>query len=102
MGWSNCGEDSAGRPIGYAFEATCDHQGCNSKINRGLSYACGDMHGETELGCERYFCEEHRHIAVEDGDRCISVCNGCAKELIESEEWLGCSEDCVLKRINDI
>jgi hypothetical protein len=72
MGWANCGEDSAGRPIGYAFAATCDHPGCDKEIDRGLAYACGGMHGEGCLGgeddidweasypsCEKYFCYEH-------------------------------------------
>lgn len=102
MGWANCGTDSEGRSIGYAFIAVCDHPNCTSEIDRGLGYACGDMHGETELGCEKYFCEKHRHVVVEDGDRYVRVCNECAKELIESEEWRDCSEDGVLKRRNDI
>jgi hypothetical protein len=50
MGWANCGEDSRGRPIGYAWEATCDRPGCNAKIDRGLAYACGGMHGNEALG----------------------------------------------------
>lgn len=45
MGWGNCGRDSKGRPIGYLHAATCDHPGCDAKIDRGLSYACGQMHG---------------------------------------------------------
>lgn len=58
MGWANCGNDSQGRPIGYAVEATCDHPGCKTKIDRGLAYACGGMHGDSD-GCEKYFCTEH-------------------------------------------
>lgn len=60
MGWANCGFDSQGRPIGYAHEAICDHPGCDQKIDRGLAYACGGMHGD--LGgeaCEKYFCGKH-------------------------------------------
>ena len=34
MGWGNCGTDSQGRPIGYIFEAICDHPGCKEKIDR--------------------------------------------------------------------
>lgn len=63
MGWANCGEDSKGRPIGYAVAATCDHPGCEAKIDRGLAYACGGMHGE-EDGCEGYFCEKHRSSTI--------------------------------------
>jgi hypothetical protein len=68
MGWANCGEDSKGRPIGYAHAATCDHPGCTAEIDRGLSYACGGMHGESSAqgvhsGCEGYFCAEHLRSA---------------------------------------
>lgn len=62
MGWANCGEDSEGRPIGYAHPATCDHPGCDAKIDRGLSYACGGMHGTAEFDCEKYFCGKHMLI----------------------------------------
>ena len=62
MGWADCGTDSNGRPIGYAFAATCDHQGCEAKIDRGLGYACGGEHGEGEHYCELYFCASHLFI----------------------------------------
>lgn len=84
MGWSDCGEDSRGRPIGYAFEATCDHPDCEAKIHRGLAYACGGMHGEDEESCEGYFCERHRGNVIEipdggrqSGTRCIAICDAC-------------------------
>ena len=59
MGWGDCGHDSNGRPIGYVFAATCDHPGCDAQIDRGLSYACGGMHGEDDHSCEGYFCGKH-------------------------------------------
>lgn len=65
MGWANCGEDSLGRPIGYAHGATCDHKDektgkrCRARIDRGLAYACGGMHGADEFSCEGYFCARH-------------------------------------------
>lgn len=65
MGWSNCGEDSRGRPIGYAHIATCDHPGCGAKIDRGLSYACGGMHGEEGAACEGYYCSQHMVSGIE-------------------------------------
>lgn len=59
-----CGNDSAGRPIGYGVTATCDHPGCMEQIDRGLGYACGGMHGPEDAHgdecCERYFCGKHR------------------------------------------
>ncbi len=88
MGWADCGNDSKGRPIGYGFPATCDHQGCSAEIDRGLSYACGGMHGDNDPdgSCEGYFCPEHLATAVNaDGD-CRSFCFECAKLLPDEEE----------------
>lgn len=78
MGWADCGKDSNGRPIGYAHEATCDYKGCNAKIDRGLAYSCGGMHGtgEEDFDCEGYFCSKHLTF-VEGFKHC--VCLNCAK-----------------------
>lgn len=88
MGWANCGKDSKGRPIGYSWPATCDHPGCDAKIDRGLSYACGGMHGDSDtcpttdngVCCEGYFCGKHMMVACPDGEGgpCIPVCFACA------------------------
>lgn len=64
MGWANCGTDKRGRPIGYAHVATCDFEGCDEVIDRGLAFACGGMHGEVDKGdagafCDGYFCHDH-------------------------------------------
>ena len=85
MGWANCGTDSKGRPIGYAHAATCDHPGCDAKIDRGLAYACGEMHGEDDGTCEGYFCEQHRTRRLIDG-RWVDVCLGCAALTRDDEE----------------
>lgn len=67
MGWSNCGTDSRGRPIGYGHAATCDHPGCEAQIDRGLAYACGSEHGASGWYCDRYYCEKHLYFpAIED------------------------------------
>lgn len=88
MGWGNCGTDSNGRPIGYVHEAECDHPDCSEKIDRGLSYVCGDMHGEDEVSCERYFCAKHRQEWVKQCDGRITViCDNCAKQLRDAGEW---------------
>jgi len=84
MGWADCGTDSNGRPIGYAFEATCDFPGCDKKIDRGLSYACGNMHGETTWGCEGYFCGEHMLFTDAEHDR--QLCLKCHKTMEEDGE----------------
>lgn len=96
MGWSDCGTDDLGRPIGYGFAATCDHPECEKKIDRGLAYVCGGMHGcepvynaqgEFINTCGRYFCEDHRIWvdAYDDGgkEKCFEVCAACVKEIAE-------------------
>lgn len=94
MGWANCGEDSKGRPIGYAHEATCDHPGCDAKIDRGLSYACGDMHGTSPAKgsfdvCEDYFCGDHRTFVEVPGEGArgggVAVCAQCRLALLEAK-----------------
>lgn len=89
MGWANCGTDSKGRPIGYAHAATCDHPGCEAQIDRGLSYACGGMHGERATVaddadvCEGYFCPEHLDVLEipdgDDGSRWVQACSTCVE-----------------------
>ena len=79
MGWADCGKDSNGRPIGYAFEATCDYPGCDKQIDRGLAYACGPMHGENGYDCEKYFCEEHLHSVETIDGECEGICAECLK-----------------------
>ena len=74
MGWSYCGTDSDSRDIGYSIDATCDHKGCNKKIDRGLAYACGGMHGQNEYDCEKYFCYEHLILHTTES---IFVCPEC-------------------------
>jgi len=81
MGWGSCGTDSKGRPIGYSHPATCDHKGCRKKIDRGLGYACGGMHGSADT-CEGYFCEDHmKHAYVPGEGGWKQVCFACDEEL---------------------
>lgn len=85
MGWGDCGTDSEGRNIGYVWEAICDHEGCETEIDRGLGYACGGMHGEDEHSCEKYFCGEHlRYAELPDGE-CVQLCHECYKLLEEQQ-----------------
>jgi hypothetical protein len=85
MGWGSCGNDSQGRPIGYSWVAFCDHPGCINKINRGLAYACGGMHGEGgqhgDWGCDKYFCPEHLTFGRKD-----RLCLACALEEAEAHK----------------
>lgn len=98
MGWGSCGTDSQGRPIGYNHSATCDHPGCVKRIDRGLSYACGGMHGD--LGgeaCEKYFCTDHLYFVDHEAMgyeelNTGQLCHGCyeyAKEYIASAIMAG-------------
>lgn len=50
MGWAVGNRD--GRDIGYGVPGQCDKPGCQARINRGMSYACGGR-------CGRFFCSEH-------------------------------------------
>lgn len=85
MGWANCGADSKGRPIGYAHEATCDHPGCNTKIDRGLSYACGGMHGEgSGFQCEGYFCPAHLKSVTHPELHIEQQCFACNAAMIDA------------------
>lgn len=104
MGWGNCGTDSKGRLIGYYHAATCDHPGCRKRIDRGLSYACGGMHGNASAGgddridwsadfpgCEKYFCESHLvcpDLEHDDGTETYAptMCLACAAE-VERRWW---------------
>jgi hypothetical protein len=84
MGWAYCGEDDLGRPIGYGVPAHCDNKwhgirSCFKRIDRGLSYVCGDMHGGGEYGCGRYFCYGHLNL-TEWGQ----LCEACTQRM-ESE-----------------
>ncbi len=74
MGYANCGENSAGRPIGYAIEATCDHPECAVVIDRGLGFACGYYHGATEHSCDRYFCSDHLELIDHEARQLCPEC----------------------------
>ena len=103
MGWANCGEDSKGRPIGYAHSAKCDHPQCDAEIDRGLAYACGGMHGEHEYDCERYFCEKHLSEWVKDGSEYLNVCEECAASLLSSDGGMVMDEEeGVIVRVEEI
>jgi hypothetical protein len=87
VGWADCGTDSKGRPIGYAHAATCDEPGCEAKIDRGLAYKCGPMHGEDVYNCEDYFCERHRVcVQLPDGTE-TGLCRAC-REALEIDDDL--------------
>lgn len=89
MGWGNCGTDSKDRPIGYLFEATCDFSGCDKRIDRGLDFACGSMHGFSEYGCEGYFCHNHLYYSVYSP---VQLCPQCHADLENNCRGVLCPE----------
>ena len=86
MGWAVGYDENWGRDIGYGVPAVCDHPQCSAKIDRGLSYVCGNDVMGGERGCGLYFCSEHltgRHRLCE---RC--ACNGESFDpKPDVEEW---------------
>lgn len=94
MGWADCGTDSRGRPIGYAFEGKCDHGDCGKELCRGVDAACGGMHGEAEYSCEKYFCWDHLFFISIDciaGTNGVSICDECL-QLWDKEHLPECKE----------
>lgn len=52
---------STGQTIeaGYLIEDICHDPECEEKIDRGLSFLCGQFPGGDEYGCGWYFCDSH-------------------------------------------
>jgi len=89
MGWPDCGTDSRGRHIGYGYAARCDEAGCHERIDRGLGFACGGMHGtEDRYGgecCDRYYCGKHLFVVVridQGREHTVEVCRRCRDEIL--------------------
>ncbi len=82
MGWAT-GTNAEGRDIGYGIQATCDRPGCDTEIDRGIYFACGDMHDGGDHGCGKYFCDGHmgyRVVAGDDGQPKLTgpqLCDDC-------------------------
>ena len=85
MGWGH--GIIGGKEVGYSVSALCDHEGCTNTIHRGLAYACGGDHGEDEVSCAGYFCDDHRQGWARqpwhDG-RDVEVCTPCEKAFREN------------------
>jgi len=78
MGWAHIVLPD-GREVGYAVSATCDKDGCDESINRGLGYVCGGMHEGDEHGCGNYFCGAHL-VYVLSSEDVPQLCEACAAE----------------------
>mgnify|MGYP000106075253 CR=1 FL=1 len=79
MSWSVGFSDKHSRDVGYGVPCICEHPDCDSEIDRGLSYVCGDMHDGGESGCGLYFCSEHRRSHYTDYH-----CTAILAELVET------------------
>lgn len=82
MGWSGPMPNAEGREVGYAVEATCDLDGCDEQIDRGLAYVCGGMHDGGEHGCGGYFCAGHLCFTLTVRDQ---LCEACIERLERDE-----------------
>jgi hypothetical protein len=59
MSWAVGYDVTWKRDIGYGVPSVCDHPGCDTQIDRGLSYVCGGEPYGGEFGCGLFFCERH-------------------------------------------
>lgn len=96
MGWAVGEDHKRFRHIGYGVPAHCDHPGCTTPIDRGISYACGDgVMGDSAFNCGLFFCGDHLGYAPPEGaeDRGF-YCERCSKSLEsfepspDTEEWI--------------
>lgn len=76
MSWSIGYDNRWKRDIGYGVPAYCDHPGCNTTIDRGLSFVCGGQPYGGEHGCGLYFCTRHQHTAGAARDH-AQLCTRC-------------------------
>jgi len=73
--------------------ASCDQDGFEAEIDRGLSHACGGMHGDCGgQACEGYFCGEylfyvdHEAMGYEEltnGQLCGSCLKAAKQEIAD-------------------
>lgn len=75
MSWAH-GVLPDGREVGYGVPTICGEPGCDTAIDRGLSYLCGRMHGDEQYGCGGYFCEEHLFFGSPTGNQQCDRCYG--------------------------
>ncbi len=77
------------KECGYGVDAICEHDGCNTEIDRGLAYACGGEPGEHDDYCAGYFCYDHLFFSNGPDSKtrcepCVDVIN--ADELVSSQQ----------------
>lgn len=70
-------------PAGYTVDDTCNQDGCEVQIDRGLAHLCGDQPGSpSEGGCGRWFCAQHMVMPPEEVGHLTGAgfCPGCMAE----------------------
>lgn len=82
MGWSIGYDGEWQRDIGYSVPSVCDHPGCNTQIDRGLSFVCGGEPYGGDDGCGLFFCGNHLSYVSfinDNGDQEVStqLCDPC-------------------------
>jgi hypothetical protein len=61
---------------------------CKRKIDRGLSYACGDWPGDNEFGCGQFFCGKHMSAYEDEAGDYHQACDVCAYNMThQAQEW---------------
>jgi len=75
---ADCGINPVtGDKMGQGYSGLCMHPGCYKVVDHGQSHACGGDHGGGDIGCGKYFCDDHLYLI-------ISVCDKCYRKMVES------------------
>jgi len=90
MGWSVGFDPNWKRWIGYGVPSECDHPKCKNRIDRGLSYVCGqDVYGG-ECGCGLFFCSKHLFFSNRGFlcPKCLRYDKKFYKPKADLKEWI--------------
>lgn len=87
MSWAIGFDSKWNRDIGYGVPAECDHPRCSVRIDRGLSYVCGNEPYGGEKGCGLYFCSEHQFDYLQRCKRCVTY-KPPYKPKPDVKEWI--------------
>lgn len=81
MGWAHGILD--GKEVGYAVADVCNEKGCDTEIDCGLAYLCGNLYDD--IGCGDYFCYAHLFCGPEGSGDCW-LCKRCSEREAGDEE----------------
>jgi len=83
MGFSLAWDAINQRDVGYGVPAECDHPDCDEKIDRGLSFVCGDEPaGRSDKGCGLHFCYGHLSRSLDANHDEVNpwLCDRCTED----------------------